>query len=121
MAERERKQREQQEADQEMPRQKRAQDIKVSHKFKPTMYVTLPPSPSYVHTHTHQFHRQQQDKAERIYQEAKDLQQFHRNQRAEWAEQRAAEREEERQYTTRNRELLEVSTQLLQYAVALLY
>lgn len=102
MAEKERREREQQEANQAMLQNKREHDLKV-HKIKtPLPFNNLFP------LSVAQFHQAQQEKAQRAYQEAKELQQFLRNQVAEKEKQQKAEKREEKEMNSCNRHLMEV-------------
>ena len=102
MAEKERQQREEQQANQDTLKQKRAHDLKVS--FLPCL--SMLPSPASVL----QFHQAQQEKAQRAHQEATELQQFLLRQMAEREEEKAMERKEEMKDNMHNRQFMKVYT-----------
>lgn len=103
MAEKERREREQQEANQAMLQNKREHDLKV-HRIKNSTSVNF----NIYFKFLSQFHQAQQEKAQRAYQEAKELQQFLRNQVAEKEKQQKAEKREEKEMNSCNRHLMEV-------------
>lgn len=106
MAEKERQEREQQEANKAMLQQKRHHDLKVHGQHVFHSQNNLSP------LSVTQFHQAQQEKADKAFKEATELQQFLRNQVVEKEEQQKAENREEKEINSCNRHLTEVALYL---------
>lgn len=103
MAEKDHQEREQKEANRAMLQQKRDHDFKVHGSMFSTPKLTFLP------LSVTQFHQAQQEKAQKAFKEATELQQFLRNQVVEREEQQKAEKREEKEMNSCNRHLTEVA------------